>query len=541
MIQLHRQPSTSDPPPLEHAHTEPSAAPTVTVVHSDATPTGFADIYDELTPRQVGIMTIGSAIGTGLMIGTGRALSISGPAAVIISYTVVGFTAYLVLSALGEVAAWLPKPYTVADQAVRFCDPALGFSLAWIFWLKYAVVTPNQLTAATLVVSYWLDAERVNPGIWVTCFLVIITALNFLCRGLASKMEFYVSCFKIVMMSGLMLLALVIALGGGPDHDRKGFRYWKSPGAFGPPNENRLIEKFYMTCGTISSAMFAYIGSERTGVMAQTPCLHKATSRAIKYTFYRILVFHLLGITLLGMIVPHNSVTLAFHSASSKDAAASPFVAAIYLAGISVLPDILNACILMCTLSIANYDLYLAAKAMCDLALKDRAPAFLSRTNRRGIPIYALGVCCAVTTLAYLNIGHDSTAVFGYFVNSVTMLGLLTWISILITHISFVRARKAQGVPDEALICKARFGLPGTLLALILCLFISVTMVVDSFQFEAGRRHFNYKSFVASYLGIPLYLILIVGYKLTIKTKHVAPREADLWTDKSVGSGGRRD
>lgn len=287
--------------------------------------------------------------------------------------------------------------------------------------------------------------------------------------------------------------------------------------------------------------MFAYIGSERTGVMAQTPCLHKATSRAIKYTFYRILVFHLLGITLLGMIVPHNSVTLAFHSASSKDAAASPFVAAIYLAGISVLPDILNACILMCTLSIANYDLYLAAKAMCDLALKDRAPAFLSRTNRRGIPIYALGVCCAVTTLAYLNIGHDSTAVFGYFVNSVTMLGLLTWISILITHISFVRARKAQGVPDEALICKARFGLPGTLLALILCLFISVTMVVDSFQFEAGRRHFNYKSFVASYLGIPLYLILIVGYKLTIKTKHVAPREADLWTDKSVGSGGRRD
>jgi amino acid transporter len=104
-----------------------------------------------------------------------------------------------------------------------------------------------------------------------------------------------------------------------------------------------------------------------------------------------------------------------------------------------------------------------------------------------------------------------------------------------------VRARKAQGVPEEALICKARFGLPGTLLALILCLFISVTMVVDSFQFEAGRRHFNYKSFVASYLSIPLYLILIVGYKLTIKTKHVAPKEADLWTDKPSCSEGRRD
>jgi amino acid transporter len=54
------------------------------------------------------------------------------PAAIIISYTIVGFAVFLVLSALGEVASWLPKPYTVADQAVRFCDPALGFSLGWM-------------------------------------------------------------------------------------------------------------------------------------------------------------------------------------------------------------------------------------------------------------------------------------------------------------------------------------------------------------------------------------------------------------------------
>lgn len=49
-----------------------------------------------------------------------------------ISYTFVGFAVYLVLLALGEVAAWLPRPYTVADQAVRFVDPALGFSLGWM-------------------------------------------------------------------------------------------------------------------------------------------------------------------------------------------------------------------------------------------------------------------------------------------------------------------------------------------------------------------------------------------------------------------------
>lgn len=60
-------------------------------------------------------------------------VNLSQPAAILISYSLVGFAVYLVLSALGEVSSWLPKPYTVADQAVRYCDPALGFSLGWMY------------------------------------------------------------------------------------------------------------------------------------------------------------------------------------------------------------------------------------------------------------------------------------------------------------------------------------------------------------------------------------------------------------------------
>ncbi|CAG8899880.1 unnamed protein product [Penicillium egyptiacum] len=513
---------------------EPPDQQTTPEAHQSEHALGFTDIYGSLTPRQVSIITIGSAIGTGLMVGTGRALSMSGPAAIIISYTIVGFAVYLVLSALGEVGSWLPKPYTVADQAVRFCHPALGFSLGWIFWLKYAVVTPNQLTAAALVVSYWVGAERVNPGIWITVFLSIIVTLNFINHRLPSKIEFYVSSFKLVVMLGLMILSTVIALGGGPDQDTKGFRYWSYPDTFGAQHhrDHALLEKFYLTCSTMSSATFAYIGSERCG-LAHFPNVRKATSRAIQNTFYRIMVFHLLAITLLGMIVPHDSASVAFSSDASHEAAASAFVAALYLAGISVLPDLLNACILLFVLSIADYDLYLATKAMCDLAEKHRAPAFLSRTTRRGVPIYALAVCSSTATLAYLNVRQDSTVVFGYFVDMVTMLGLLTWISILVTHISFVRARKAQGIPDKALAFRARFGLPGTCLALALCLFISVAIVFDSFSFDdSGVRTLDIKSFIASYISIPVYIILMIGYKLAVHSKRVDPKEADLWTDK---------
>lgn len=387
-----------------------------------------------------------------------------------------------------------------------------------------------------------MDAERVNPGTWITIFLFVIVTLNFINHRLPSKIEFYVSSFKLLVMFGLMILSTVIALGGGPDHDRRGFRYWSYPGGFGIHHydDHALLEKFYITCSTMSSATFAYIGSERTG-MAHFPNVRKATSRAIKNTFYRIMVFHLLAITLLGMIVPQDTMSVAFHSQASHEAAASAFVAALYLAGLSVLPDLLNACILLFVLSIADYDLYLATKAMCDLSLKRRAPAFLSRTTRRGVPIYALTVCSSLATLAYLNVGQDSTIVFGYFVDMVTMLGLLTWISILVTHICFVRARKAQGVSDKALAFRARFGLPGTCLALVLCLFISVTIVFDSFSFESGVRTFDVKSFIASYISIPLYIILIIGYKLAVHSKHVDPKEADLWTDKTEPENERRE
>ncbi|KAJ5182539.1 Amino acid/polyamine transporter I [Penicillium capsulatum] len=493
--------------------------------------TGFVDIYQGLTPRQIGIIAIGSAIGTGLMITTGMGLALGGPAAIIISYTVVGFAVYLVLSALGEVAAWLPTPYTVADQAVRFCDPALGFTLGWIYWLKYAIVTPNQLIAATLVMSYWLDIERVNPGVWITVFLVIIVTLNYLHHGLPSQVEFYVSSIKLIVMCALMILSLVLALGGGPDRDIKGFRYWRHPGAFSA-RPNTLMEKLFRTCGTMSSATFAYVGSERSGIMVQSPNVQKAISRAIKHTFYRILVFHLLGVTLLGMLVPHNSVSLAFTSAGAGEKAASPFVAAIYCAGMSIVPDILNGCILLFVLSIANYDLYLATKAMCDLSLKRRAPAFLSRSNPRGVPVYALGICSLLATLAYISIAQNAIQVFGYFVDTVTMLGLLTWISILITHVSFVRARKAQGISDDVLIFRARFGVSGTWLALFLCLFISATMVFKAFSFQEEERSFNYRSVVASYAGVPLYIALFVGYRLVVKSKPVTPKEVDLWTGK---------
>ncbi|KAJ5754402.1 Amino acid/polyamine transporter I [Penicillium manginii] len=501
---------------------------------------GFADIYGSLTSRQLSVITIGSAIGTGLMVTSGLAMSMSGPPALLISYSVVGFTVYLVLSALGEVAAWLPDPYTVADQAVRFCDPALGFSLGWIYWLKYAIITPNQLVAASLVISFWVDTDFVNPGVWITIFLVTIIILNSVHHQIPSQVEFYVSSFKLVVMAALMILSFVIALGGGPDRDIRGFRYFRESDDLEDDGSRGALGRFFLACGTMSPAAFAYVGSERSGIVARAPNTKKAISRSINHTFYRLLVFHLLGITLVGMMEPRKFVSAAWieslsleYSRKAKNPAASPFVAALCLAHIAVAPHLLNACILIFVLSIANYDLFLATRALCDLSVKRRAPKFLSHTNRKGVPFYALAICASLTTIAYVNVGRDSSRIFSYFVKMVTMLGLLTWMSILVTHISFVRARKAQGISDSVLVFRASFGISGSWLGILLCLFISSTMIFNSIDIRQGKATFDYRSFVAAYIAVPFYLILYVGYKLAVKSKHISATEADLWSGKS--------
>jgi amino acid transporter len=398
------------------------------------------------------------------------------------------------------------------------------------------LITPNQMTAGALVISYWIPPDRVNAGVWITIFLVLIVTINYFGVRFFGEFEFWLSSFKVIVILGLILLSLILALGGGPDHDRKGFRYWKNPGAFNTYIDDGSAGRFYAFWSTMVTATFAYLGTELVGVTvgeAQNP--RKTIPRAIRLTFFRILVFYVLSVFLVGMLVPFNSKELGFATSAASSAAASPFVVAIQLAGIPALPHILNACILVFVFSASNSDLYIATRTIYGLSREGKAPAFLSYTDSRGVPVYALGVSSLFALLAYMNVSNDSKTIFGYFVNLVTIFGLLTWISILVTHIYFVRARKAQQVPEQDLAFKAPLGTAGSYFALFFCIIIALTKSFDAFTHNPKKwGNFDYKTFITSYLGIPLYLILIFGYKLTMKSKGVNPKEADLWTGKDI-------
>ncbi|CAF4545555.1 unnamed protein product, partial [Rotaria sp. Silwood2] len=187
-------------------------------------------LHRKLKNRHLQMIAIGGSIGTGLFVGSGSALASGGPAALILDFTIIGFMLFNVCMALGELAVTFPVSGSFAIYGSRFLDPAWGFSMAWNYAMSWLVIMPLEITAAGIVINYWTTS--VNIGVWVTVFLVALLVINlFGVRGYA-EVEFYMSIIKVIAVLGFIVLGIVLAAGGGPNHQYLGGKYWHNPGPF---------------------------------------------------------------------------------------------------------------------------------------------------------------------------------------------------------------------------------------------------------------------------------------------------------------------
>jgi len=487
-------------------------------------------LHRDLSARQISMIALGGAIGTGLIIGSGTALVRGGPLGILLGYSFVGLVCYLVMVALGEMSAYLPHKKGFPGYATRFVDPAFGFALGWNYVMKYLVVTPNNINACGVVIQYW--TTKVNLAVWMVIFIVLIFAVNLLGVRVFGELEFWFSSIKVITLIGLLLLGIIIDLGGNPEHDRIGFRYWKHP--YGPMGtyllsrvHNEHLSIFLGFWSTLINALFAFIGTEVVGVTvgeAQAP--RKNIPIAIRRTFFRIVVFYIGGVFVIGLTVPSTNKTLFVANSSKAGAAASPFVVATTLAGIKVLNQIINACILVFVLSAANSDLYIGSRTLYGLALQGQAPRIFARVNRMGVPYVALILCTCFCALAFLNVSEGSSKVFGWFVNLVSTFGAITWMCICYTHIRFMRALRAQGVSRDGLPYKAPLQPFGSWFALISTAIITIFKGFDDFL------PFTTSSFVTAYIGLPTFVLFWGGYKMWYRTSVIPSGQVDLITGK---------
>ncbi|ETN36265.1 uncharacterized protein HMPREF1541_08542 [Cyphellophora europaea CBS 101466] len=480
-----------------------------------------AQLKRRLQSRHLQMIAIGGTIGTGLFIGSGGAIAKSGPAGALIAYAFVGTLVYSVMVALGEMATYLPVSGAFTVYASRFVDHSLGFSMGWIYWFSWAITFALELTASGLIIQYW--KQDLSVSIFIGVFWVIITALNLLPVSFYGEIEFWFAAIKVLTVVGFIIFGICIDAGAG-QNGYLGFSTWNSPGAFASYLVDGHTGKFVGFWAVLIQAGFSYQGTELVGIAAgETDNPRKTVPAAIRKTFWRILIFFVLTIFLIGLLVPYDNEQLL---SDSTDASASPFVIAAQLAGVKTLPGLINGVLLCVVLSAANSNVYSGSRILVGLASEGLAPRLLCWTSANGVPYVAVAVTSAMGLLGFMNESSSGAQAFDWFINIAGVAGFISWTSIGISHLAFMRALKAQGISRDSLPYKAMWQPWFSWYGVVFNVLIILTQGFTSFM------PWNTVDFFVAYISVILFVVLFVGHKVWTRSRAVRPVDVDLLSGK---------
>ncbi|KIP01622.1 hypothetical protein PHLGIDRAFT_96848 [Phlebiopsis gigantea 11061_1 CR5-6] len=473
--------------------------------------------------RHIAMISLGGVIGTGLFLGTATGLANGGPVGLLLGYAVVGSICYAVMVSLGEMISYLPLPGGHITMAERFVDPAWSFTLGWSYWYNWTIILPAELSAAALLIGFW--TENVNDAAWISVFLVVVVTINVFGAAAYGEAEFVFASIKIITITGLIILGIVLDLGGGPNHDRIGFRYWKHPGPFNQYNNFPGSKgRFLAWWAVMTQAAFSFIGTEVVAIAggeARNP--RRNIPKAIRRVYVRILLFYIGGVSIIGLLVPYTNPDLNLNAST---AAKSPFVIAIKAAGIKGLPSVINAALLTSAWSAASSDVYSSSRALYGLAVNNNAPRIFMRVNRWGLPYVAVATSCAFGLLAYMAVSSGAGRVFGWFANMTSVAGLMNWFGISVTYVRFYAGMKAQGFDRSSLPYVAPlqpylawYGIVSTL---VICIFSGWGVFL--------KGQWATDTFVTNYLPMALFPLLYFSARVWRRTRFIAPLDMDFKT-----------
>ncbi|MFE8697707.1 amino acid permease [Cytobacillus sp. FJAT-53684] len=463
-----------------------------------------------LKTRHLTMISLGGTIGTGLFLASGGAIHSAGPGGALLSYLVIGIMVYFLMTSLAEMGAYMPVAGSFSTYAAKFVDPSLGFALGWNYWYNWAITIAAELSAVTMIMKFWFpDTPSI---IWSALFLVIMFLLNFLSVKGFGEAEYWFSLIKVVTVIIFIIVGTLMIFGimGGQVIGLKNFTVGDAPFHGG----------FMAMLGIFMAAGFSFQGTELLGVAAgETEDPGKSIPKAVKSVFWRILLFYVLAILVISLIIPYTNGNLA-----SSDVTVSPFTIVFQKAGIAFAASVMNAVILTAVLSAGNSGMYASTRMLWDLAREGKAPKFLGKLNKRGVPVNALIATSLVGTLAFLASLFGDGTVYVWLLNASGMSGFIAWLGIAICHYRFRRAFVAQGKDLSLLPYKAKLFPFGPIFAFAVCGFVVLGQNYSAFMGD----HIDWNGIVVSYIGLPLFLILWLGYKFTKKTKWIPLKDCDL-------------
>lgn len=444
-----------------------------------------------LTSRQLSMIALGGAIGTGLFLGSKFAIGFAGPS-VIVSYAIAGVIAITVMATLAEMTVKHPTSGAFGAYAEHYIGPLAGFLTRYMYWSCIVLAVGTEVTAVGEYMGFWFPT--VPAWVWVILFsglLIVVNAANVKSFG---TLEYWFSTIKVFAIVGFIIIAAWLVFFSG--NSNYGVHNWSVGGGFMP---NGISGTWF----AVIIAIFSYLSIEMIAIAAgEAKNPESAVKKAFKVTIVRLVVFYLVTLGLIVSIAPVPEIL----------SGGSPFVTAMRVVGIPFADSVLNFVVIVAALSAMNSQLYVSTRMMFTLSRAGEAPKMFGKIRKNGTPLNALLLCTigvAVATVLYVSIpGGAFTVMF-----SISMFGgMFTWLMILTTHIWFRRTMKRTGEKLDYKISwagvAAYFG-AGMMIAVLVS-----TLFTEDFR-------------ATLFFGVPVLILTSIGYFMVRANKRRVAAEAE--------------
>ena len=378
----------------------------------------------KLTPRQLSMIALGGAIGTGLFLGSGISVRLAGPG-VILAYLLGAFIALFAAWALAEMAVAHPVAGSFGVYAELYLNPWAGFTMRLSYWVAQVIAIGSEVVAAAIYCAYWLP--QVPSWFWVAAFSVGLLAANAWSVASFGEFEFWFALIKVATIILFIVVGAALLFGVGP-LEPVGLGNYTQHQGFLPNGLTGVLL-------AMTLAVFSFFGVEVVAVTAgeaQDP--QRTIPRALRSVFWRLSLFYVCAIALVVGLVPWPQAGIDV----------SPFVRAFETVGLPGASSIMNFVILTAALSSANTNLYLTSRMLFSLSRGGYVPARLGQLTHRGIPLAALLVSSGGMVVAVLAEKLFPRQAYLYMIGAAFFGGLYVWIMIFVTHLAFRRHHRGN-------------------------------------------------------------------------------------------------
>ncbi|WMX56247.1 amino acid permease [Peribacillus sp. R9-11] len=380
------------------------------------------ELKRDLKNRHVQLIAIGGTIGTGLFLGSGKAIQLAGPS-IIFSYLIIGIALFFVMRALGELLLSNAGYTSFTEFATEYIGPWAGFVTGWTYWFCWIMTAMADIIAVGVYMQYWFNIPQWIPAL--AC-LVILLGLNLLTVKLFGELEFWFALIKVITIVALIIVGIILLVIGFKTNTGTVSltNLWSHGGMF--PNG---VSGFLLS---LQLVVFSFVGVELIGVSAaETANPKKNIPSAINKIPVRILLFYVGAILVILCVNPWTRL----------DASSSPFVEVFTLIGIPIAAGIINFVVLTSAASAGNSGLFSTSRMLYTLSNNNDAPAKLAKLNKHAVPSNALVTSAIVVSLGALLSKMIPEQAFTIVTTISAICFIWVWSIILISHIKYTKKR----------------------------------------------------------------------------------------------------